>query len=554
MPTATEIRQQVLTCVREVVPDALTPEAAASLVQEFAVIERAAATGRMFCALRVARSDAWRGKGHATAADWLAAETGITVREAAAQLGTAKKAAGLPKTEAAMRSGKLSPTQAGAVTDGAAADPTAEDGLLASAAEDTTAALKEKAAKARAAATDSATREARIRAQRSVRTRTDADGAFHLHLQGPAADGIRLTAMLRPYVEQAFRSSRRNPFDGPRDTFDNRTYDAFLAMIGVRPSGAGPVADTSAGAGAAEQASTGPVPGAPPGNAADRHAEPAGRGCSSSAAGCTSDLDAPASEAPQGGSGAPNSPPAPGGAAAPEPPGHPAPLARPPGGDNVKVIVRIDHSALVRGHTVAGETCDIPGLGPIPVAAARELLGEAFLAFVITKGRDVATVAHVGRGLNAHQRTAVEWLGMRCSNAACNRTVALQVDHRTPWIEHQETKLDNQDPLCPDCHRRKTHHGWHLEPGRGPRRFLPPADPPSRPGQPAAPEGGSRIPRRPQGERDNSVDAGRNAPTRPAPAPTPRRGAPRRRPQANPAGARNRTARNESVRLFGGEP
>lgn len=455
MPTATDIRRQVLTCVREVVPEELTPGAAVALVEEFAVIERAAATGRMFCALRVARSDAWRGQGHATAADWLAAKAGISVREAAAQLGTAKRAADLPKTRDAMRSGRLSPTQAGAVTDGASADPAAEDDLLSSAEQDTTAALKEKAAKARAAATDSAHREARIRAERSVRTRTDPDGAFHLHLRGPAADGIRITAALRPFVEEAFRSSRRLRADGVRDTFDNRTYDAFLALLGLGPHGLE----------VAGEAAEGGVP------------------------------------ADGGPAGATDATPAPAGG-----------VARPPGGNNVKVIVRVDHSALVRGHTVAGETCDIPGLGPIPVAAAREALGGAFLAFVITKGRDVATVAHLGRGLNAHQRTAVEWSGLRCSNAACNRTVALQIDHRNPWIACFETRLDNQDPLCPDCHRRKTHHGWHLEPGVGPRRFLPSPDPPgprpstdragppargARPGGPSRRRGGERGAARP---------------------------------------------------------
>ncbi|MBX3284638.1 MAG: HNH endonuclease [Actinobacteria bacterium] len=77
----------------------------------------------------------------------------------------------------------------------------------------------------------------------------------------------------------------------------------------------------------------------------------------------------------------------------------------------------------------------------------------------------------------AHQRTAIEALGLRCSNRACNRTIALQIDHRVPYAEQPETRLDNQDPLCPDCHRRKTHHGWHLEPGTGPRRLLPPQPP-----------------------------------------------------------------------------
>ena len=71
-------------------------------------------------------------------------------------------------------------------------------------------------------------------------------------------------------------------------------------------------------------------------------------------------------------------------------------------------------------------------------------------------------------------------MGLRCSNIACNRTIALQIDHRDPWTTNNQTVLDNQDPLCPECHNHKTHHGWNLEPGKGPRQFLPPGNAPKR--------------------------------------------------------------------------
>jgi hypothetical protein len=430
MATTAELRTELVAVVRALDPAVLSGESAAAVVRDLAVIEKAAATGRMFAALRVAQTDAWRGQGHASAADWLAAQAGITVREAASQLGTAKKAERLPKTKAAMRKGDLSPDQAEAVTGAAAADPGAEDSLLDSARNDTTSQLRDKAAKAKAAATDAATRERRIRAARSLRTRTDAEGAFCLSLRGPAIDGVRLQALLRPFEEQAFRAGRT---DGIRDTFENRAYDAFYALLThLQAHAEGPEAPATPAPAAAT-----PVPTAEPTDAA--------------------------------------------------PPPTAAPPARLPGGNNTKVIVRIDHTALARGHTTAGETCEVAGLGPISVATAKVLMDDAFLAAVITRGRDVINVAHLGRGLNAHQRTALEALGLRCSNRACNRTIALQIDHRTPYAHVPETRLDNQDPLCPDCHRRKTHHGWHLEPGHGPRRFLPPRppDPPSN-GSPGA--------------------------------------------------------------------
>ncbi|MEZ5140547.1 MAG: HNH endonuclease signature motif containing protein [Acidimicrobiales bacterium] len=127
---------------------------------------------------------------------------------------------------------------------------------------------------------------------------------------------------------------------------------------------------------------------------------------------------------------------------------------------------------------MAGETCEIAGVGPIPVEAVRQILrDDAFLAVVVRRGRDVVNVAHHGRGLNAHQRTALEAGELRCTNASCNRTVAMEVDHRVPWAVDPVTELHNQDLVCSGCHRLKTHHGHAFEPGTGRRRLLPPDDP-----------------------------------------------------------------------------
>ena len=59
--------------------------------------------------------------------------------------------------------------------------------------------------------------------------------------------------------------------------------------------------------------------------------------------------------------------------------------------------VVIDHEALVRGHTLDGEACEIPGVGPVSVEWVRELLGTAFVTAIVKKGKDITTVAHFGR-------------------------------------------------------------------------------------------------------------------------------------------------------------
>ena len=490
--TPSELRAAALAVASGLDPDTMSGAVAARAVADLAVAEKAVATARMFVALRVAKTDAWRGQGHKSAADWLAAQCGITVTEAHHQLGTAQKAKKLSKTKKAMDEGKLSPTQAGAVTQGASADPDAEDDLLSSAANDTTKNLKDKAARARAAATDSRERNKRIRRERCLRMRTDADGAFNLWLRGPAIDGARLQAMLKPFQQEAFRAARsRWSSDAVKDTFDNRQYDAFFDLLDHLGTLAG-ITTHLTGTPTAQSPGTTPHPTT---NTPRHRAANADEAKPTSPPGAGS-AHPPASTPRPGDPPDASEPPDPHDPECVDPrdgmPGtdqtetlltglSPTQLAatrrKLPGGNNTKVIINIDLAALRRGHTLSGETCHIDGLGPIPVETARQLMDDAFIAAVIRDGTHIHTVTHLGRSLSTHQRTAIEATGIRCTNIACNQTIAIQIDHRTPWSHHPTTELANQDPLCPHCHRQKTHHGWHLEEGTGPRRLLAPKAP-----------------------------------------------------------------------------
>ena len=86
------------------------------------------------------------------------------------------------------------------------------------------------------------------------------------------------------------------------------------------------------------------------------------------------------------------------------------------------VVARVDHTAFTRGHTVAGEVCEIVGVGPIPVAVARRLADDAFLKALIHDGTDVLAVSHLGRSIPARLRTAVEELYPECALGAVMRT------------------------------------------------------------------------------------------------------------------------------------
>jgi hypothetical protein len=139
-------------------------------------------------------------------------------------------------------------------------------------------------------------------------------------------------------------------------------------------------------------------------------------------------------------------------------------------------IIHADLEALIRGAVEGDEKCEIPGLGPIPVRVARELLGDAILKLVITKGVDVANVVHLGRGATAAQRIAVLWSKPKCANVACSSRF-VELDHRDPWAHTHHTVLDEIDPLCKHDHSLKTHCGWLLVEGTGRRAFVPPTDP-----------------------------------------------------------------------------
>ncbi len=491
MRTAAAVRSELAELVERYAPEARTGEQAAVDVEAFARIEKLAAAGRMLAAGRVAETKAWQRSGHRSPADWLAAKAGTSVGDAAGVLATSKQVRELPATARAVRAGELSPGQARAVADAAAADPGAEGSLLATAATETFKGLTDRSRRVKAAATDHAARDRLIHARRSLRSHIDAEGAFNLHLRGTALAGARITELLRPLEEQAFRRARTS---GVRESFEARSFDAFMELVerlrevgldapgdsagdGRAPSGSneagcstgepdpaghggGPPPTGEHHGGAVTEAGVGG--GARPAATADR---------SGSSGGTEKDADVRGVDPPSGGRN--GSGPGAGSSGARRT-GRSRP--RVPRGANTKVIVRIDRAALARGHTERGETCEIAGLGPVSVATVQELMADAFVAAVVTKGRDVVNVAHLGRTVNAHQRTAIEAGGVACTNIACNQTVGIEIDHREPWAEVGETLLSNQDPLCRTDHLRKTHHGWSLEPGTGRRRFLPPPD------------------------------------------------------------------------------
>jgi Domain of unknown function (DUF222) len=141
------------------------------------------------------------------------------------------------------------------------------------------------------------------------------------------------------------------------------------------------------------------------------------------------------------------------------------------------VVVRVDHSAFVRGHIEPGEVCEIAGVGPIPVSAARRLSNDAFLKALITDGEDVRAVSHLGRNIPARLRTAVEELYPECVIEGCHVNRHLQIDHNIPVEAQGPTALWNLNNLCAWHHHEETRLNLRLE-GEGTRKRLVPGPSP----------------------------------------------------------------------------
>jgi hypothetical protein len=98
--------------------------------------------------------------------------------------------------------------------------------------------------------------------------------------------------------------------------------------------------------------------------------------------------------------------------------------------------LRVDLAALRRGKLEDGETCEIAGVGAVPLATASNELGDAVLRAVITDGVDVTTVCHLGRAVPAHIRSALEERDPTCVVPGCDVAKGLHIDHYKIRFEH----------------------------------------------------------------------------------------------------------------------
>jgi hypothetical protein len=147
------------------------------------------------------------------------------------------------------------------------------------------------------------------------------------------------------------------------------------------------------------------------------------------------------------------------------------------GGPAAMVHVVVDYDALMRGYPVGGERCEVPGLGPIPVSLAQRMADDCILKVLLTKGVEITAVAHAGRTIPTHLRTALECRDPKCIVPRCDVRRGLEIDHRAPWSASRDTSLDNLARLCRWHHYQKSHLGYRYRGGPGTWEWIPPDEP-----------------------------------------------------------------------------
>jgi hypothetical protein len=236
---AREIDEFFAVLVAKIDPDAVPLCEVTDLWAALDTVERRSAATKLLLARKVDEAGRWKRDGFRSAADQLARLSGTSVGAAKNQLEASKKVAKLPATQRALRKGQLSVAKAEAIAAAAEVAPEAEADLLDGAEDAPLAEVRHKCLRARGKDREQA--HARIRAARSFKEFTDAEGAWNVIARGTAEAGAAFRAAHRPIVDELFKAARA---EGRHEPYEAYAFDAFIELA-RRACGIGARASTS---------------------------------------------------------------------------------------------------------------------------------------------------------------------------------------------------------------------------------------------------------------------------------------------------------------------
>ena len=212
---------------------------AARLVSSGERVRRLGDAIRTIAVGQVERTNGWKGQGAKSISEWLATETDCARYEAQSVVVLANQLQHLPVTQAALRSGTLSGTQAVEVARGAIVAPNTETQLLNLAKHATVRDLRDATSRVVAAATDEAERHRQVHKSRYLKSWTDTDGSFNLKARMTVTNGALVMAALKPMQEEIFKQARKS---GAHERPEAYAADALMALCekaSASDSGAG---------------------------------------------------------------------------------------------------------------------------------------------------------------------------------------------------------------------------------------------------------------------------------------------------------------------------
>jgi hypothetical protein len=141
------------------------------------------------------------------------------------------------------------------------------------------------------------------------------------------------------------------------------------------------------------------------------------------------------------------------------------------------VIVHLSYEAMTRGSLADGDVCEIKGVGPVPLEAARRLATDSILRILVTKGGQPMAVTPGVRTVPRALRLVVEARDTVCIVPGCDVSRGLQFEHRKDFALLGPTDTENCGLMCPAHHDMKTYLGYRLNKADdGSFTFTPPDD------------------------------------------------------------------------------
>ena len=250
-----------------------------------------------------------------------------------------------PDVAKAALAGQLSPEQAEAVSDGAAANPDKTQDLIDKAHELSMPELNQEVAKTKSEATDLEARRRDLHAKRSFRRWTDREGAGHAHLLGNPESTIALWRAIDP-IRRRLRMLGRSS-EEPNDTFEAIDHDALLVLAAVATGGDSQLSMKDLlDLGLFPQLDPSVFAGRTPPTSDEQPPQPSGKRSKKLA------------------------------------------------GSPTKIIVRVDLDALLRGVPMEGELCEIDGYGSVAISVIEDLIagGNTFLAAALVRNHKLTGV------------------------------------------------------------------------------------------------------------------------------------------------------------------